>query len=177
MTINGIEPSRRVSSLLKGLSTAHIAHLCKQFNQFKQLIALPISMPRFKSIIFHQYSPKIKLFKKKMQNFQALGAPPPNPRASGGWGLCPQTPQNSPLNGEFLATCLPRFAPLFIIIWVFVGFCFEQCFLDRSVANLKMLTIDVCLIVFCLKSFICITHCVTLTPSCYITLSYLFAKV
>ena len=29
---------------------------------------------------------------KKMQNFRALGAPPPDPRASGGWGLCPQTP-------------------------------------------------------------------------------------
>ena len=29
-----------------------------------------------------------------MQNFQALGAPPPNPRASGGWGLCPQTPNS-----------------------------------------------------------------------------------
>ena len=27
-----------------------------------------------------------------MQNFQALGAPPPDPRASGGWGLCPQAP-------------------------------------------------------------------------------------
>ena len=27
-----------------------------------------------------------------MQNFRALGAPPPHPRASGGWGLCPQTP-------------------------------------------------------------------------------------
>ena len=27
-----------------------------------------------------------------MQNFRALGALPPNPRASGGWGLCPQTP-------------------------------------------------------------------------------------
>ena len=27
-----------------------------------------------------------------MQNFLALGAPPPDPRASGGWGLCPQTP-------------------------------------------------------------------------------------
>ena len=27
-----------------------------------------------------------------MQNFRALGAPPPEPRASGGWGLCPQTP-------------------------------------------------------------------------------------
>ena len=27
-----------------------------------------------------------------MQNFRALGVPPPDPRASGGWGLCPQTP-------------------------------------------------------------------------------------
>ena len=53
-----------------------------------------------------------------MQNFRALGAPPPDPRASGGWGLCPQTPslrrlgasppdpQNSPPHCEFLATRL-----------------------------------------------------------------------
>ena len=27
-----------------------------------------------------------------MKNFRALGAPPPDSRASGGWGLCPQTP-------------------------------------------------------------------------------------
>ena len=27
-----------------------------------------------------------------MQNFWALGAPPPDPRASSGWGLCLQTP-------------------------------------------------------------------------------------
>ena len=27
-----------------------------------------------------------------MQNFRALKAEPPDPRASGGWGLCPQTP-------------------------------------------------------------------------------------
>ena len=27
-----------------------------------------------------------------MQNFRALGAPPPDPRTSGCWGLCPQTP-------------------------------------------------------------------------------------
>ena len=31
-----------------------------------------------------------------MQNFRALGAPPPDPRASGGWGLCPQTPNTAP---------------------------------------------------------------------------------
>ena len=45
-----------------------------------------------------------------MQNFQALGAPPPDPRASGGWGRSPQTP-----NCEFLAARLPHFA-MFIII-------------------------------------------------------------
>ena len=27
-----------------------------------------------------------------MQNFQALGAAPPDPYASRGWGLCPQPP-------------------------------------------------------------------------------------
>ena len=27
-----------------------------------------------------------------MQNFRARGAPPQDPHASGGWGLCPQTP-------------------------------------------------------------------------------------
>ena len=53
-----------------------------------------------------------------MQNFRVLGAPPPDPRASGGWGLCPQTPSlwqlgapppdppNSPPHCEFLATRL-----------------------------------------------------------------------
>ena len=58
----------------------------------------------------------------------------------------------------------------------FQSFCFEQFFRDRSVANRMMLAIDICLIAFCLKSFICITHSVTLIPSCYIALSYLFAK-
>ena len=27
-----------------------------------------------------------------MQNFRALGAPPPHPRASGGWGFAPKPP-------------------------------------------------------------------------------------
>ena len=38
-----------------------------------------------------------------MQNFLALGALPPDPRASGGWGFCPQTPKTAP-HCEFLAT-------------------------------------------------------------------------
>ena len=63
-----------------------------------------------------------------MQNFQALGAPPPDPVspaaggfaprppiASDGWGLRPQTPKTAPPNREFLATHLPHFA-MFIII-------------------------------------------------------------
>ena len=33
-------------------------------------------MPRFKSIIFYQNSPKIKLVLQKKENFQALGTPP-----------------------------------------------------------------------------------------------------
>ena len=43
-----------------------------------------------------------------MQNFRALGAPPPDPRASGDCGLCPQTPRppKQPPHCEFLATRL-----------------------------------------------------------------------
>ena len=133
-------------------------------------------MPRFKSIIFDQYSPKIKLFlKKKCKIFKR-------------WGLCPQTPV--PPAAGVSAPRPPQQPPqLRISSYVpaafctvynhmgFCSFCFEQFFLHRSVANLMMLTIDIYLIVSCLKSLICITHCVTLTPSCYIMLSYLFAKV
>ena len=103
-------------------------------------------MPRFKSIILYQYSPKIKLFlKKKMQNFQALGAPPPDPRASGGWGLGPhipnswglrpQTPKHSPRNCEFLAMCCPRFA-LCIIVWGFVAFVLNNFFFTIQLQTL-----------------------------------------
>ena len=38
------------------LATSHIAHLCNQLNH----VALPISMTRFKSVIFCQNSSKIK---------------------------------------------------------------------------------------------------------------------
>ena len=37
-------------------------------------------MARFKSIIFYQNEPKIKLFLLKNKNFPGLGAPPPNPK-------------------------------------------------------------------------------------------------
>ena len=83
-----------------------------------------------------------------MQNFQAPGAPPPDPRASGGWGLCPQTPnslwqlgvppldpQNSPRNCEFLAMCRPRFA-LCIIAWGFVAFVLNNFFFTIQLQTL-----------------------------------------
>ena len=70
------------------LATSHIALLSNQLNH----VALPIFMPRFKSIIFIKIALKLSYFCKKMQNFRALGAPAPDPRAFGGWGLCPQTP-------------------------------------------------------------------------------------
>ena len=105
-------------------------------------------MPRFKSIILYQNSPKIKLFlKKKMQNFQALAAPPPDPRAFGGWGLSPQTTKHSsPLQ---ISGYAPGNFVLFIIVYGFCSFCFEQFFLDRSVVNLMMLIISVCLMLNC----------------------------
>ena len=58
------------------------------------MFALPISKPRFKSISFFFIKIALKLiyFCKTMQKFRALGAPPPDHRASDGWGLCPQTP-------------------------------------------------------------------------------------
>ena len=43
---------------------------------------LPISMLRFKNIIFHQNSPKIKLFLQKNANFSSAGGSAPRPPTS-----------------------------------------------------------------------------------------------
>ena len=40
----------------------------------------------------------------------------------------------------------------------FLSFCFEHFFLDRSVANLMMLTIDVCLVLSCFLFEKCYLH-------------------
>ena len=46
-----------------------------------------------KALIFAKVGLKlIVFFAKKLQNLRALGALPPDPLASGGWGRCPQTP-------------------------------------------------------------------------------------
>ena len=133
-------------------------------------------MPRSKSIIFYQYSPKIKLIlKKKCRIFKRWGLRPQTPVPPAAGGFAPRLPKQPPqlrISSYVPATFCTVYNHM-----GFCSFCFEQFFLHRSVANLKMLTIDICLIVCCLKSLICITHCVTLTPSCYITLSYLFTKV
>ena len=120
-------------------------------------------MPRFKSIIFYQYCPKIKLFlKKKCKIFKhwglrpqtpvppaAGGFAPRPPIASGGWGLCPQTPQHTaPSIPNFWQRAYHALPPVYNLKG-FRSFCFEQFFLHRSVANLMMFTVDVCLMPNC----------------------------
>ena len=43
------------------------------------MFALPIAMPRFKSIIFYQNSPKIKLFLQRDAKFSIAGVSAPGP--------------------------------------------------------------------------------------------------
>ena len=49
-----------------------------------------------KALFFIKVALRLSYICKKMQNLRALGALPPNPRASGGWGLCPQPPKTVP---------------------------------------------------------------------------------
>ena len=89
------------------------------------MFALPISKPRFKSSIFFiKIALKLSYFCKKMQKFRELGVPPPNPRAFGDWGLCPQTP--SLRRGRGLRTCVYHKSIImltnakYVIVMVFV---------------------------------------------------------
>ena len=111
------------------LATAHIAFYANSLIRF----ALPISMPRFKSIIFCQNSPKIKLFFKKMQKFQALGDPPRDPQIQ------------PPIANFWLHTWQ------LCTVFNHMRFCsfFEQFFLNRSVANFMMLIINICVMLNC----------------------------
>ena len=47
-----------------------------------------------KALFFTKIALKLSYFTKKMQDFRALGAEPPDPRASGGWGqgVAPRPP-------------------------------------------------------------------------------------
>ena len=48
-----------------------------------------------KALVFIKIALKLSYLKKNAK-FRALGAPPSDPRASGGWGLCPQIPKPAP---------------------------------------------------------------------------------
>ena len=97
-----------------------------------------------------------------MQNFQALGAPPPEPRTQ------------PPLR---ISACASSSFVLFMFICVFVAF--EQFFLDRSMVNLMMLSTDVCLMLDCFlfEKFYLHYALWTLILFCDTALIYLFAKV
>ena len=72
------------------------------------MLALPISMPCFKSINFYQHSSKIKLFLQKMQNFlcgEGSAPKPLVPLAAGGFAPRPPGPETFPYC-KFLATRL-----------------------------------------------------------------------
>ena len=77
----------------------------------------------------------MKLFLQKNAKFSIAWGSPPDPRASGGWGLCPQTPIGlrrldapSPSNCEFLATRLRN---------TVVRFCTKVCRFDRTSSKMS----------------------------------------
>ena len=57
-----------------------------------------------------------------MQNFRALGAPPPDPLLSGGWELCPQTPSFRQLGAltpyPHWPPADPQSSPLIVNFWL-----------------------------------------------------------
>ena len=82
-----------------------------------------------------------------MQNFQALGLRPQTPVPPAAWGFAPRPPKQPP------QLRISSYAPAALCnVYNYTGvgsFCFEQFFLHRSVANLMMLTVDVCLMLNC----------------------------
>ena len=99
---------------------------------------------RFKSIIFCQNSPKIKLFlKKKMPNFQVLQTPvppaagsfaPQTPNSLRRLGAPPSHPQTQPLIAN--SAYIPGNFELFLIICVFVAFVLSNFFLIGQLQTL-----------------------------------------
>ena len=79
-----------------------------------------------------------------MQNFQAQGAPPPNPCASGG----PDPLNTTPSIANFWQRAYHALPPVYNHKG-FRSFCLKQSFLHHSVANLMMLTVDECLMPNC----------------------------
>ena len=76
------------------------------------MLALPISLPRFKVLFFYQNNPQIKLFLQKNAKFLSAwgsalvplvagGFAPRSPLVSISWGVPPTEPPNSPLITNF----------------------------------------------------------------------------
>ena len=118
-------------------------------------------MPRFKSIIFYQYSRKIKLFLKKNAKFSSAGGSAPRPPCLRRLGDLPPDPQwplaaggsaprppTQPPQLRISGYVLPTLCTVYNRMGV-RSFCFEQFFLHHSVANLMMFTTDVCLMLNC----------------------------
>ena len=106
-------------------------------------------MPRFKSIIFYQYSPKIKLLLKKNAKFSSAGGSAPKPPCLRRLGALPPDPLNTaPSIANFWQHAYHALPPVYNHKG-FRSFCLEQSFLHHSVANLMMLTVDVCLMPNC----------------------------
>ena len=114
-------------------ATFHTAHLCKQFNQ----VCITNFYATFQTHYYYQNSSKIKLFLKKNAKFSNAGGSAPRPLK--------QSPPiaNSGYAPATLCTIYNHMG--------FLSFCFERFFLDGSVANLMMLTVDilVCLVRNC----------------------------
>ena len=70
------------------------------------MFALPISMLRFKSIIFYQNSPRIKLLLQKNAKFFSAGGSAPRHSCLWQLGTLRPDPQNTPPHCKFLATRL-----------------------------------------------------------------------
>ena len=75
------------------LATSQIARL---YNQFDHVCTANFNAMFLKHYFFIKIALKLSYFCKKLRNFRTLGAPSPDPRAYGGWGLCPRTPQTAP---------------------------------------------------------------------------------
>ena len=84
-------------------------------------------MPRFKSIIFYQNSPKIKLFLKKNAKFLSAGNFAPRPPCLRRLGALPPDPHTQP--PLRISAYVPGNFVLFVVICVFVGFVLSNFFL------------------------------------------------
>ena len=105
-----------------------------------------------KALFFYQNSPKIKLFLQKNAKFLSARGKPSDPRASGGWGLCPQTPSlrqlgirpQTPKTAPPLKISgyAPNYEMITLNFWC-LQFCFQKK-LHHTVQNCKVSCTGIC---------------------------------